>query len=302
MKVAHTPSNGARMSEDETSNSITLRLKVWRLLMPLPMGRRLLPWIVEYTVYCVAVALIVDQYQVEAQHWGAETAALNGVVLGVLFVFRNNAAYERWWEGRKLWGQLVNDSRNICIKTRAFVQTTEPEYAEFGRLIYTFADALRMHLRDRVTLQELNGYENSMERPAHVPLYLSELIQQRVGEWQRDKKIDGYQMLSLDAHTRGMMDICGACERIKNTPIPLSYRAILRHGIGLYLISTPWVIVQELEFWCIPVMVAFCYFILGVELIAEEIEDPFGEGPDDLDLARYSQTIRKSVQQSLGSD
>jgi len=287
-------------AEDDTSNSITLKLRVWRLLMPLPMGRRLLPWIIEYTVYCVIVALIVDQYAVEAEHWGAETAALNGVVLGVLFVFRNNAAYDRWWEGRKLWGQLVNDSRNLAIRTRSFVQVSEPELAAFGRLISSFADALRMHLRDTVKLQDLSGYETSQEHPSHVPLYFSEQIQMRIADWHREKKIDGYQLIALDTVARGFMDVCGACERIRNTPLPLSYRAILRHGIGLYLVTTPWVIVQELEFWCIPVMVAFCYFILGVELIAEEVEDPFGEGPDDLDLARYSQTIRKGIHQSLG--
>ncbi|MFO0851106.1 MAG: bestrophin family ion channel [Gemmataceae bacterium] len=81
------------------------------------------------------------------------------------------------------------------------------------------------------------------------------------------------------------MDVCGACERIKTSPIPLSYRSLLRHGLLLYLLSTPWLIADQLGWATVPVMTLMTYFLLGIELTAEEVEEPFGRDGDDLALA-----------------
>ena len=105
------------------------------------------------------------------------------------------------------------------------------------------------------------------------------------------------QVLWLDPHVRGLMDVCGACERILHSPIPQSYRALLRHGLVLYLVSAPWFVADQLGYWSVPAIGILTYFLLGIELTAEVVENPFGTEGDDLELASYCETIRRSLDQ-----
>jgi putative membrane protein len=114
------------------------------------------------------------------------------------------------------------------------------------------------------------------------------------------ERITEMDLLVLDPHARGLMDVCGACERIKATPIPLSYRSLLRHGLVLYLFTTPWLIAEQLMWWTVAVTALLAYFLLGVEATAEDIEEPFGRDGDDLDLSNYCDTIRRSADEALG--
>ena len=97
------------------------------------------------------------------------------------------------------------------------------------------------------------------------------------------------------------MDVCGACERIKTTPVPQSYRSLLRHGLVLYLLSTPWLVGDQLLWWTVPSEALPAYFLLGIELTSEDVEEPFGRDGDDLVLAAYRDNIRRSVDEVLGA-
>jgi putative membrane protein len=108
-------------------------------------------------------------------------------------------------------------------------------------------------------------------------------------------------LLQLDPHVRALMDICGGCERIKSTPLPLSYRAMVRHGLVIYLATTPWFLVDHLHYWDVPMTALLAYFMLGIEVTAEDVEDPFGRDGDDLALSTYCETIRQSAIQVLGT-
>jgi putative membrane protein len=96
------------------------------------------------------------------------------------------------------------------------------------------------------------------------------------------------------------MDVCGACERIRSSPVPLSYRSLLRHGTVLYLVSAPWFMTAEYGYWAIAVVSLMAYFLLGTELTAEDVEEPFGRDADDLALSSYCDTVRKSCAEVLG--
>ena len=97
------------------------------------------------------------------------------------------------------------------------------------------------------------------------------------------------------------MEICGACEKIRNTPLPSSYRALLRHGIAIYLAVSPFYLIEDIDIAGLPMFLLAAYFLLGMELVAEEIEEPFGEGGDNLPLERYCMTIETSVREILGT-
>jgi len=218
-----------------------------------------------------------------------------GVVLSLLLVFRTNTAYDRWWEGRKLWGCLVNDSRNLAIKIRACVHADEKQKIELGHWIIEFAVALKNHLRGRFKLSDLDGFRDTHDNPWHVPAYIARRIYDRIEHWRTTDQLGGFELLFLDRHAASLMDVCGACERIRNTPIAFSYRWFIRQSIGWYLVSLPFGLLEDLGFWTIPSTALIAYFMIGIELIAEEVEEPFGLDADDLELETYCETIRSSV-------
>ncbi len=223
--------------------------------------------------------------------------ALLGLVVGVLLVFRTNTAYDRWWEGRKLWGQLVNESRNLAIKIQTCVVADEADKSRLLACLSDFAVALKEHLRHGVRLGDLKGFQGSAANPEHVPAYLSRSIYGGLEAWRRAGKIGEIELLFLDRHAAALMDICGACERIRKTPISLSYRRFIRQVIGLYLLTLPWGLAEDLGLWAIVTVAMIGYFMIGIELLAEDIEEPFGEHIDDLHLDDLCAAIDRSIRE-----
>lgn len=224
-----------------------------------------------------------------------------GIVLGLLLVFRTNSAYERWWEGRKLWGQLTNDSRNFALKVHSLVDTPEHVKKRLGELVISFAFALKHHLRGTKPTEPLPGINDvDPSEPDHLPLFIAKQVYELIGEWSDAQSIDGFKLQVLDPHARALMDICGGCERIKNSPIAVSYRAFMRQGIALNLLSWPWYLTHEYNvWWTMPPLLIGAYFLIGIELIAEEIEEPFGKDDDDLPLDDICNNIKRTVHSIL---
>ena len=221
--------------------------------------------------------------------------SLLALVMGGLLVFRTNTAYDRWWEGRKLWGQLVNDSRNLAIKIQTCVQADRSEKQLLARRLISFSFALKGHLRDDITLQQLDGFESDLEHPQHVPAYICSTIYTQLETWRRAELLGRIELLFLDTHAAALMNICGACERIRKTPISKSWRFFIRQILAIYLLSLPWGFAEDMGIWTIPLMLFVSYFMIGMESIAEDIEQPFGYGEDDLKLDEICESIRKSV-------
>jgi len=280
---------------------ITLR-EAARLVIPprLKVGWELFALVLFVTGYTVAVAWLDENYQHGPITAGdAQITIINGLILGTLVGFRTNEASKRWWEGRVLWGQLINDARNLCIKGRSLVRMDDDDRKRWAMLMAAFPVAVKDHLRDAARLQKLAGFEDATDQPAHVPLYVAGLIQAVSVKWHRDGNLDSTGLWMLDPLVRDLMNICGGCERIKNTPLPSSYRAILHHGLTLIALVTPIFLVQDLGYWSVIVMAIVTYFAFGIELVAVHIEEPFGCDGDDLPLDAYCATIAKSVEQTM---
>jgi putative membrane protein len=251
------------------------------------------------SLYAAAVVAIEVHYFDEMITIGAQFHGVLGLVLGTLLVFRTNTSYDRWWEGRKLWGQLVNDCRNLAIKVATCVHADPAEKQQLSVWLIDFAYALKDHLRGGIKLVQLPGFEKATDQPEHVPAYLSEKIYDQLERWRKAEKIGGFELLFLDQHAASLMNICGACERIKKSPISVSYRWFIRQSIAIYLVTLPWGVVEEFNWYTIAVMALITYFMLGVEMIAEEIEDPFGDAEDDLQLDDLCRTIDRSVSEIM---
>lgn len=268
-----------------------------RVLPPLPIAKRLGLVVCGMCVYALGVELLIVCFALEnwKTNWGVEATVLQGLIVGLLLVFRNNEASKRWYEARQLWGQLVNHTRNLCLKVRAHVALEDGERHKLATLLAGFPVALMRHLRGEGRLQDVPGFAAAAEQPGHVPAHLAGLLQQQLAGWQRAGRIDGLGLLYLDTHAAALMDICGGCERIRHSPVPASYRALLRHGTWLFLLLIPWYLDPELGWWGIPVIGLVTYFLYGVELTAEVVEEPFGKEADDLSLDTLCQTIQTSV-------
>ena len=223
-----------------------------------------------------------------------------GMVISMLLVFRTNTAYERWWEGRKIWGSLVNSSRNLAMKVRSLVPS-ESQY--FAAMIPNYAFAMKNHLRGehyKTELEETVDF-NPAEYTAsdHVPNKIALRLMERMEQLRKEGKILPEHLLFLQAELNNFTDAVGACERIRKTPIPFSYSVFLKKFIFLYVMTLPFGFVFSLGYWVIPVVSIIFYVLASLELIAEEIEDPFGTDSNDLPTGKIAANIKKHTEELL---
>ncbi len=229
---------------------------------------------------------------------------LLGFALSMLLVFRTNTAYDRWWEGRKLWGGLVNVSRNLALRIGVYLRPEDQEgRALFARLIGLFAHELRDHLLRERTRLELDAAPHpelpSIDREKHVPAQVVNAMHMRIQRLFHERAITGEQLIVLSNDVNAFLDICGACERIKNTPIPYSYSSFIKKFIVLYAITLPMGFAFTLGWWAVPVVMFIFYVLASLELIAEEIEDPFSGDENDIPMMRIADTIERNVKEIL---
>lgn len=222
-----------------------------------------------------------------------------GFVISLLLVFRTNTAYDRWWEGRKQWGALVNSSRNLAVKLSAILLEKEDKIF-FRKAIPSFAETLSLHLKDEKISHELfEEYNINVTHKKHKPNQLVKLMSKKLFELKRHNKLTDENLLYINPEITSFLDICGACERIKNTPIPYSYSVFLKKFIFFYVMTLPFGYVFSLGYYTIPVVIFIFYVLASLELIAEEIEEPFGNDENDLPTQRIAENIKKNIEEIL---
>ncbi len=227
--------------------------------------------------------------------------SLLGFVISLLLVFRTNTAYDRWWEGRRLWGELVNNSRNLMLKIAAFLPAAEKEKKDMFRILITnYAFALKEHLRGGYKEGELQDHPNlplnELRKVQHIPNKISLQLYVEADQLIKDKLISEERLWTIADELRSFANIAGACERIRKTPIPYSYSSFIKRVIFLYIITLPLGLISDLRWASIPIVLFVFYAFAGLELIAEEIEDPFGLERNDLPTDELAQTIKKNLQ------
>jgi putative membrane protein len=230
--------------------------------------------------------------------------SLLGFAISMLLVFRTNTAYDRWWEGRKLWGALVNNSRNLAVKLNSMLP--EEDLADrqfFKQLIPMFATELKQHLQSEYTRLELDEKMHpeipDFDATKHMPNQIAASLMNKVNLLYKNNTISGEQLLVLNPELISFLDICGACERIKNTPIPYSYSSFLKKFIFIYVFTLPLGFVFTLGYIAIPIVVFIFYVLASLEVIAEEIEDPFGNDTNDLPMQKIAENIKKNINEIL---
>ena len=222
---------------------------------------------------------------------------LLGFVISMLLVFRTNTSYDRWWEGRRFLGSLTNVSRNFAMKIKALKLAKEHvEFFEYAIPKYAFA--LKDHLREKQYFGK-NSFLIEVDGGKHIPNQVASSIISRVYDLQAAGVITQEQLIILNADVHQFTDICGGCERIKKTPIPFSYSAFIKKFIFIYVITLPFGWVFSLGYFVVPIVPFILYVLASLELIAEEIEDPFGMDANDLPVDDICNNIEKHVEEIL---
>ena len=272
--------------------------------------RKLFPLIAGVSAYSGIIAFLeIEVFQLSDNNHLKNIPVMHnllGFAISMLLVFRTNTAYDRWWEGRKLWGALVNNSRNLAIKLAVMLPENDKEQRIFFRkIIPAYAYALFNHLRAEQTRIEL--FEADARHPIfkqidgekHVPNQVALLMFKHIQQLYSEGKINGEQLIVLNGELLSFTDICGACERIKNTPIPFSYSVFIKKFIFFYIMTLPFGFVFNLGYYVIPVVALIFYVLASLELIAEEIEDPFGGDANDVPTEKICLNIHKHVSEIL---
>lgn len=226
------------------------------------------------------------------------------IVLGLLLVFRTNTAYERFWEGRKAWGSIVNNTRNLARSIWVAIVETDPlhryEKEQALKLLIAFAVATKLHLRSQpvddrlaklVSPLQFSKLQTIANPPLEIAFWISDYLQAK----QEQGQISLYQMTQLQTLLNNLVDMLGTCERILRTPMPLAYAIHLKQLLLLYCLLLPFQVVDELKWWTAPAIGLVSFTLFGIEAIGVEIENPFGIDPNDLPLDAICDTIDRNI-------
>jgi ion channel-forming bestrophin family protein len=249
-------------------------------------------------VWCLAVQLVHSfVYPIGVP---ATVHALVGVALGLLLVFRTNASYDRFWEGRKAWGCIVNNSRNIARAASGLLEDRPKLVKTVLQWAAVYPHACMRALRgetglgpaaDRLPPAEVTEVLAS----SHVPLAVAARISHALGEVRGTGVFAERSAVAIDSIVRGMIDDIGVCERIKKTPLPFAYVVHLRRALVLYCVTLPFTLVAQYSWTSVLFTLFITYILFGIDEIGVEIENPFGSDPNDLPLEDICATVEADV-------
>jgi putative membrane protein len=251
---------------------------------------------------CVAWAAVVvgGHLYVRPLDIPSTVHGLVGVALGLLLVFRTNASYDRFWEGRKQWGTIVNESRNLARASSVHL-SREPELlARVVRWTVAWVYAAMHHLRDQRGLGPVASALPAREveevlAAQHVPLEIARRISSHLAEARSSGLVSDYLLVAIDQNVQILIDALGACERIRRTPLPFAYVVHLRRALIIYFLTLPFALLVPFGWLTLLGVLLVAYVFFGIEEIGVEIEDPFGQDDNDLPLEQICATIEGNL-------
>src|SRR5262245_6900782 len=258
---------------------------------------------------CVAWSALVVYFHTSHAPLGISDRAhlLVGTALGLLLVFRTNASYDRYWDGRKQWGTVMTAARNLGRAASVLLRPAPDAARRVLGWAIVFPSALAQLLRDRPGFGSAPAWlppdEVQAARHAdHAPLAVARRISAQLAEARRAGVISEAAQLNLDQHVHQLIDAAGGCERIRCTPLPFAYVVHLRRCLLLYCLTLPFALLELFGWWTVPVTLLVGYLLLGIEEIGVEIEDPFGFDENDLPLDRLCATVERNLLELLPAE
>lgn len=266
----------------------------------------------------VFVTVVHEQYGWLHTNLTTTPFALVGLALSIFLGFRNNTSYDRFWEGRKLWGRLVNVSRTFARQAETFIgprDSASPHASPEGRraqreLILrqvAYVHAVRMHLRGESDYDSIaqwldEGEIEAMRSEANPPQVIMRGSGQRLRALWSSGQIDTLHLPTLDASLTENTTIQGACERIKSTPIPFVYTVLMHRIVAVYCLGLPFGLITAVGPLTPFVVLMIAYAFYGIDAVGGEIEDPFGIDANDLPLRGLSTMIEVNLREWIDDE
>lgn len=270
----------------------------------------IIPVIWKRVLGMVLLAVAVVLLERHVPHTGVELGAipltLMGLTLAIFLGFRNTVAYERWWEARTLWGELLIVVRNLARQTVSLPDgLSAPERERMVHRLIAFAHALRHQLRGTAPGDEVSRWLTAEEAAALVdrpnpPNVLLGLIAQGYSQLHREQRLDPMLLANIDAQVTRLSYVLGGCERIQGTPIPFAYILLLHRTVYMYCLLLPFCLIGSVG-WVTPLMVGvLSYTFFGLDALGDQIENPFDRLPNDLALDAMCRTVEIGLGELLG--
>lgn len=270
----------------------------------------MIPAVLPRAIVCGLFGLVISvlhYYQVPVS-LPILASLIPNIVLGLMLVFRTNTAYERFWEGRKLWGGIVNTSRNLARQIWVSIQERDKndrqEKQATLKLLVAFAVATKLHLRGESLNSELEALVSppryqTIRMMHNPPLEIAFWIADYLQTQHRRDRLNLYQLNAMQTLLNQLIDMLGGCERILKTPIPLAYAVHLKQLLLIYCLTLPFQMVAQLSWWTSPVVVLISFTLFGIEEIGIEIENPFGHDANDLPLDAICKTMLVNIEDMM---
>ena len=273
-------------------------------------------------VFIVSIVVTIYHEYIIAHGWTHYSLTplpftLIGVALGIFLGFRNNESYDRFWEGRQLWGRMVNICRSFTRQVLILVDDPHDspgqpgECTGFQREIVlrtiAYQHAFRCHLREEDPFPEIERFLSPEElvpirRHRNVPLAILQLLGERLKCAWRKGWLHDLHYPVLEASLTEMTAIQGGCERIKSTPIPFTYTVLIHRTVGFYCVTLPFGIVDQVGIMTPVVTILIAHAFFGLDVIGDEIEDPFGRHLNDLPLEAITRSVEINLLELLGDE
>jgi putative membrane protein len=268
---------------------------------------RIAPQILGFALYGAACAAAVRYGGIALPTIGVAPFTVLGVALSLYLGFRNSASYDRWWEARKLWGQLIFETRNLARVVVGLSPDGEDRAPRaFLDELLAFAHLLRGQLR-RVDagddVRRLVGERaDGLLRAANPAERALRALGERLAAWKRSGALGAIEFQILDERLSGLAAVQAGCERIAGTPVPFAYTLLLHRSAYLFCLLLPIGLIPSAG-WYTPVFTAFvAYSFFGLDALSEELEEPFGLQANDLALDAMCRVCEISVREALGEE
>jgi putative membrane protein len=263
---------------------------------------QLLPRLSILFIYAVVVVYFREDLLSYNIYINPAIFTLFGIALAIFLGFRNTVSYDRFWEGRKLWGALLNDTRSLARQAHTLVEGDdyEKEQTRFIRLLTALVHSLKHQLRQtdpNTDLKRLlpNSEDDKLKTFVFKPIMILKELSVWVNKAKLSGRIDSITQANFDLNLNKLSDIIGGCERIASTPIPYTYSILLHRTVYIYCFLLPFGFVES-TVWVTPFVIVFiAYTFVALEAIADELEEPFGIQPNDLALEAMSEMIEKTL-------
>jgi len=259
-------------------------------------------------LYTFFIFRLYDYRGIEALDIPMSISTVLGFAVSLLLGFRTGESYDRWWEARKIWGAIVNDSRTLTRQLMGFVdqENNMMEIQEIAYCNIAFDYALKNSLRKLDVSEEIKPFLSSEDfneviKQQNVPNAILLIMEQKLNRLKRSNSVTNYEFVELDKTLKRLCDHMGKCERINNTIFPVHYRYFTHVGIIVYIMMLPFGMLKSTGYFMIPIVTLIFFFFTTLEGIAFRLQDPFMNRGSDTPMSTICRTIEINVKQMLGN-